>query len=208
MSTPETNVIPLHPLRSVEVAKQAERNNWDLADAIFDDIGSINETLTQVRVSDGRPSSAGPAGLTAAEKAVHEAMVEAGVSDFTPAYLHNLFVTAMAWPAEDRNDNATFRAHYLLRSQTYNRNRKQILERLGRGGKKVTQLKVQVWISEHKPRQSYTFLQLVERRIRGSVKGAAAPWHLLADSDRQQIADILRNVAREVEDGTFPEKKR
>ncbi len=198
MSTPETNVIPLHPLRSVEVAKQAERNNWDLADAILEDIHDLDPALTRVR-ADGVNT-----GRADAEKRLHEAMTEAGVADFTPAYLHNLYVTARAWAPEDRSEQATFRAHYLLRSQTYDRNRKQILERLGKGGKKVTQLKVQVWISEHKPRQSYTFLQLVERRIRGSVKGAAAPWHMLADTDRQQIADILRNIAREVEDGDFP----
>ncbi len=199
MSTPETNVIPLHPLRSVEVAKQSERNNWDLADAILEDIHDLNPDLTQVR------SHGVHTGRTDAERELHDAMAAAGVADFTPVYLHNLYVTARAWPPEDRNEQATFRAHYLLRSQTYDRNRKQVLERLAKNKSgRVNQLHVQVWISEHKPRQSYTFLQLVERRIRGSVKGAAAPWHLLADSDRQQIADILRNVAREVEDGTFP----
>ncbi len=202
MSTPETNVIPLHPLRSVEVAKQAERNNWDLADAILEDVRDL-APQTRVRGTAGAHN----AELSAAEKTVHEAMTAEGVADFTPVYIHNLFVTADAWPAEDRNEQATFRAHYLLRSQTYDRKRVQILERLAKDGKKVTQLKVQIWISEHKPRQSYTFLQLVERRIRGSVKGAAAPWHMLADTDRSSIADILRNIAREVEDGDFPEKK-
>ncbi len=199
MSTPETNVIPLHPLRSVAVAKQAERNNWDLADAILEDIHDLDPNLAQARFV-GHST-----GLTETEKRLHEEMTAAGVADLAPSYLHQLYVTARAWPNEDRNEQATFRAHYLLRSQTYDRKRVQILERLAKNkAGRVTQLNVQVWISEHKPRQSYTFLQLVERRIRGSVKGAAAPWHLLADSDRQQIADILRNVAREVEDGTFP----
>ncbi len=74
-------------MRSVEVAKQAERNNWDLADAIHEDIGSLDPNLTQVRFGPGVAT-----GLAAAEKQIHEAMANEGVADFTPVYLHNLFV--------------------------------------------------------------------------------------------------------------------
>jgi hypothetical protein len=192
---------PQKTFRSVEVAKKAERDNWALADAILQDIHDLNPALTQVR-ADGVNT-----GRTEAEKMLHEEMTAAGVADFTPAYLHNLYVTSRAWPPEDRIEQATFRAHYLLRSQTYDKKRKAVLERLAKKSKgRVNQLAVQVWISEHKPRQQYTFLQLVERRIRGSVKGAAAPWHLVAEDDRQAIAAILHRVAAEVEDGTFPKK--
>lgn len=191
-------------LRSVEVAKRTERDNWELADAIRADLHDANPNLAAARFGPGVST-----GLTDAEKALHEEMAAAGVVDIRQSYLHDLYVTSVAWPEDDRVPGASFRSHYLLRSQTYDHGkRRAILERLAAKSKsgRVGQLDVQVWISEHRPRQSYTFLQLVERRIRGSVKGAASPWHLVAEDDRQQIATILHRIAAEVAEGTFPPK--
>jgi hypothetical protein len=186
-------------LRSVEVAQRAEADSWALADAIYEDVAD----LAPVDRSMGSENT----GLYGAVREVTDALEAAGL-DFKETYVRQLWHTRKAWPPEERVPQASFTAHYLLRAQTYDGKRKQRLERLLKQSKSghVTAHAVKVWISESKPRHTWTFLQLVEKRIRGSVKGAAAPWHLVAEEDRQAIATILHRVGNEVADGTFPPK--
>lgn len=191
--------------RSVEIAKRAETDSWALADAVFEDLAALRPDLAlETSRADGVKT-----GLTEAESEIADALTKEGL-DYAKTYVHDLFVTSRAWPPEERLESASFNAHYLLRSKTYDRNRKQILERLERKSRtgKVTGQAVQIYISERKPKHTWTFIALVDRRVRASLKGAAQPWHLVADEDRERIADLLRTIAKEVEDGTFPKKAR
>jgi hypothetical protein len=192
--------------RSVEVAQRQENDSWSLADAIFEDLADIRPDLTDI---DASRSHGVNTGLTEAEGQIADAMSQAGL-DYAQTYIHQMYVTSRAWSAEDRVEAASFKAHYLLRSQTYDKNRKAILDRLAKKSRtgRVTGHAVEVYISERKPRHSWTFLALVDRRVRASLKAAAQPWHLVADTDRESIADLLRAIAAEVEDGTFPKKAR
>jgi hypothetical protein len=202
LSTAEAKVVSLRrkKLRSIEVFRRAEATAWEKAEAIYADLAD------RVDVEDSRSHGVNT-GLGDAEDEVHSSLVAEGL-DVSRSYLHQLYITRRAWPSEERIAQASFEAHYLLRSQTYDKNRKQALERLSRKSKtgKVTAHAVKVWISERKPPHQKTFLQLVEERVRGSVKGAASPWHLVTEEDRQAIAEIVIRIGREVADGTFPAK--
>lgn len=185
--------------RSVEVARKQEATSWEMADAIWED--------TEVELSDAERSSSDQPALTSALDKVYEALRDDG-QDYERIYVQQLRLTRESWPPTERVTGASFSAHYLLRAKTYP-NRRANLERLrdrSKGGK-VTARAVKVWISEKKPSAHKSFLELVEERVRTSLKAAAAPWHTVAEGDRASIARILRVIAEEVESGEFPGKK-
>lgn len=201
-------VVKLRPARvkcrSVELAKRQEVDSWALADAVREDVHAVWPQDREHSRSHGINT-----GLTAAEDAVY-AQHEEARTDISRSYLHDLFRTAEVWPPEERRTEiATFSAHYELRGQQW-RNRGAVLERLARKSAtgRVAQRQVRVWKSEQNPPALRTFLQLVEQRVRSSLKAAAAPWHTVKDGDRTAIARILREIANEVEDGTFPKGQR
>lgn len=188
--------------KSVELARRQDNQDaWALADAIYEDVAG----LLPVEVATSTPE-VGPAnGLKEAEDIVYDAHRAAG-TEVTRAYLHNLFVTRRVWPPTERvPDKASFIAHFELRGKEW-KNRRQILERLAARSRtgRATRQQVIVYRSEKKPPAFRTFTQLIDERVRRVVKTSGHPWHLVADGDRQQIADLLRTLAREIEDGEFP----
>lgn len=184
--------------RSVEVARKQEATSWEMADAIWEDV--------QLELADQSDSS--HRDLGAALNGVSDALQTDG-HDYTRGYVTDLHKTCESWPPAERVEGASFTAHYLLRSGTYP-NRRANLERLRdrSSNGKVTAHAVKVWISEKKPPAHKTFLQLVDERVRSALKAAANPWHTVAQDDRNEIARLLRVIAEEVQDGTFPAKRK
>lgn len=180
--------------RSVEVARKQEATSWEMADAIWED--------AQLELADQSDSS--HRDLGDALNGVSDALQKDG-HDFTRSYVTDLHKTRESWPPSERVEGASFTAHYLLRASTYP-NRRANLERLRDRSKngKVTAHAVKVWISERKPRSHKSFLELVDVRVRASLKAAAKPWHTVAQDDRDAIARLLRIMADEVQDGSFP----
>lgn len=183
--------------RSVEVARKQEATSWEMADAIWEDVEAdlMDQSIRSERE------------LGEAIDKVYEALTVEGC-DYGRSHVRELRKTRESWPPSERVEGASFTAHYVLRSGTYP-NRRANLERLRDRSKtgKVTAHAVKVWISERKPPAHKSFLELVEERVRTSLKAAAAPWHTVSEGDRASIARILRVVAEEVESGEFPGRK-
>ena len=97
-------------LRSVEVAQQVEADSWQLANAIFEDVAE----LMPDRNVPGHTVSRRVLGT--AEDEIHRQMRNANI-DISRNYVHDLYVTRHSWPPEERIAQASFSAHYLLRSQ-------------------------------------------------------------------------------------------
>lgn len=180
--------------RSVEVAQKQEATSWEMADAIQEDY--LEESMTRV-IDSNQEVGEVIDGIT-------EALRHAG-QDYKRSTVKDYRQTAEAWPQAERVEGASFKAHKMLRSGKYpNRraNLERIRDRSATG--KVTAHAVEVWISEKKPRSQKSFLELVDVRVRAALKAAAKPWHTVAQDDREAIARLLRIVADEVQDGSFP----
>lgn len=181
--------------RAVEVARKQEATSWEMADAIWEDFSS------GTAVSDENSARA------ELLDQITEALVAEGL-DYKRDTVKILRQVAEAWPPSERVEGATFTAHRMLRSSSYP-NRRANLERLRDRSPngKVTAHAVKVWVSEKKPRSHKSFLELVDERVRASLKAAAQPWHTVAQDDREQIARLLRVLAEEVQAGEFPKGK-
>jgi hypothetical protein len=210
MSAVQTEKPALHVMqggagkfKSVELAKRQDNQDaWALADAVFDDVIGL---LPPDAMASGAPENSANSGLNDAENAVFDAHRQAG-TEVSRSYLHNLFVTRRVWPPEERlPDKASFNAHFDLRGKDW-KNRRQILERLAARSRtgRATRHQVKVYISEKRPPEFRTFIQLIDKRVRAVVKTSGHPWHLVADVDRERIADLLRTLAHEIESGEFP----
>lgn len=186
-------------LRSVALALQQETVTWEFADAVYDEVLAFEQGVAT-------PSSdQSNTGLSAAEDKVYEAHRNAG-TEKTRSALHNTFVTRRVWPPEERRPElASFSVHYELRGKDY-RNRRELIEKYASRSKtgRWSLHDMRRWKSERKPKEFQTFIQIIDGRVRRAVKTSGQPWTLLADTDRQQIADLLRVLAREIEDGVFP----
>ncbi len=188
--------------RSVEIAARHDnRDAWELADAIYEDVSSL------LPADEGIPSSAAhgvKTGLSDAEQAVYDAHREAG-TEVGRAYVHNLYVTRRVWPPEERlPEKASFDAHFELRGKDW-RNRREIIERLAARSRtgRVSRQQVVIYRSEKKPPALKTFRELFESRVRAVAVQAGKPWHTVAEEDRYALARIMRDIANEIEAGTF-----
>jgi hypothetical protein len=188
-------------LRSVEIAKRQEtRDAWELADAIYEDVADeMGEKFVPTNFSSGRDS-----GLEVAIEGVYDAHRKAG-TDVGRTYVKAMFATVRVWPPEDRlPELASFVVHAELRGKDYP-NRREVIQRLAANSKtgRATWVNLRRWKSERKPQQARSFLELADQRIRRTVNDAGKPWHKVADGDRVAIVQILRQIADEVEAGTF-----
>lgn len=126
-------------------------------------------------------------------------------NDPKPKTLLTWAKTAQVWSREDRVPGASFYAHRALNSPKYDRIRVERLQRLVDKSStgRISDKTVRNWIRDRKPGEKQSFLQKVERRLRGAVKSAASPWEATVQADRDKIAQILRVIANEIENGTF-----
>lgn len=187
-------------LRSVEIALREETQaKWEFADAVYEDVLAQNPDVAT-------PGSVGTTwtGLAAAEEQVYNAHREAG-TEVTQSAVHNMFVTRRVWPPEERlPDFASFAVHYELRGKEF-RNRRQLIERHAAKSKngRWSLRDMRRWKSERKPAPMKTFRELFEERVRRAAYQAGKPWHTVKDEDRHTLARVCREIANEIEAGTF-----
>lgn len=190
-------------LRSIEIAQRQEtRDAWELADAIYEDVLELMPGVVVTAPSFGE--SGVNTGVHAAQEQVYEAHRKAG-TDVGRTYVRAMFATVRVWPEEERlPELASFVVHAELRGKAFP-NRRQIIQRLAANSTtgRATWVNLRRWKSEQKPGALKTFQQLFEERVRGAAFRAGKPWNHVTEADRFVLAAVCRDIADEIEAGTF-----
>jgi hypothetical protein len=175
-------------LKSVTAAEHIEGAQWELADALVEDVPPSDTRVSLDSVPrGGRDGSLEALGLLA------EQMRREGL-DYSLSALRQYRATAIAWPDDTRvHHGAGFTVHRELRGRE---DRAAILRRLmEEHGGRVTQKQVRTWKQEQNPPKVQTWAERMRDRIAAVAKEAKTP------EARDLLADLFTDAARELRRG-------